>query len=78
MIRYLNRRKCPRCFHEFVVILLAATARIHSIKGFCGRCDYHIAWDLIRGRARALELFGRLQSSPGPGRAVRSKEVSYE
>jgi hypothetical protein len=53
MIKYLRKRKCPRCFREFVVILFDRSSRVQSINGFCGDCDHSLSWHIIHNTAFA-------------------------
>jgi hypothetical protein len=54
MIRYLRKRKCPKCLCDFVVFLLDRSSRIQSVNGFCGNCDHCINWQLIHKRTFAV------------------------
>jgi len=51
MIKYLAKRRCPKCSYSFVVMLLEHGRRMQTVNGFCGHCDHSIMWQLIRGEA---------------------------
>src|SRR5438309_11619082 len=51
MIKYLAKRRCPKCSYSFVVMLLEYGRRMQTFDGFCGHCDHSIMWQLIRGEA---------------------------
>jgi hypothetical protein len=48
MFRYLKKRKCPRCYYDFVVVLIDCSAWMRRINGFCGKCDHYLDWQLFR------------------------------
>src|SRR5947208_2919602 len=48
MIKYLAKRRCPKCSYSFIVMLLEHCRRMHTVNGFCGHCDHSIMWHLIR------------------------------
>jgi hypothetical protein len=54
MIKYLVTRRCPKCFCDFVIVLLDRSSSVRSINGFCGNCDHRINWRLIRKKARSV------------------------
>jgi len=51
MIKYLAKRRCPKCSYSFIVMLLEHGRRMQTVNGFCGHCDHSIMWQLIRGEA---------------------------
>src|SRR5438093_12447982 len=51
MIKYLTKRRCPKCSYSFIVMLLEHGGRMHTVNGVCGHCDHSIMWQLIRGKA---------------------------
>ena len=48
MFKYLNKRRCPKCSYDFVVVLVDCSAWMQRINGFCGRCDHYLDWQLLR------------------------------
>jgi hypothetical protein len=48
MFKYLKKRKCPRCYYDFVVVLIDCSGWMRRINGFCGRCDHYVDWQLFR------------------------------
>ena len=51
MFRYLRKRRCPRCYYDFVVVLIDYGAWIRRINGFCGKCDHYLDWQLFRSES---------------------------
>jgi hypothetical protein len=51
MFKYLNKRRCPKCYYDFVVVLVDCSARMRRINGFCGRCDHYLDWQLFRSKS---------------------------
>src|SRR5436309_15779019 len=51
MIKYLAKRRCPKCSYSFIVMLLEHGRRMHTVNGFCGHCDHSSIWQLLRGKA---------------------------
>jgi hypothetical protein len=48
MFRYLKKRRCPRCYYDFVVVVIDCNAWMRRINGFCGKCDHYLDWQLFR------------------------------
>jgi hypothetical protein len=51
MFKYLNKRRCPRCYYDFVVVLIDCSAWMRRINGFCGKCDHYLDWQLFRSQS---------------------------
>ncbi len=51
MVKYLPRA-CPKCgaLVGIVVSEPLRKSREYPVNGFCLRCDYKVAWKLIRGQ----------------------------
>jgi hypothetical protein len=48
MFRYLKNRRCPRCYYDFVVVVIDCSTWMRRINGFCGKCDHYLDWKLFR------------------------------
>ena len=51
MFKYLNKRRCPKCYYDFVVVLVDCSAWMRRINGFCARCDHYLDWQLFRSKS---------------------------
>ena len=69
MFKYLNKRRCPRCYYDFVVVLVDCSAWMQRINGFCGSCDHYLDWQLFR--------FESSQRVDGAGREAMSESKSH-
>jgi hypothetical protein len=69
MFKYLKKRKCPKCYYDFVVVLIDCSGWMRRINGFCGKCEHYLDWQLFRS-----EL---VQVSSDAGKNALSRNESH-
>jgi hypothetical protein len=78
MTKYLAR-PCPRC-NGYLGIVLREPGRnvpVRAVNGHCLKCDYRLAWIVIKGKAARHESVRKLYAGPTKNTRTRSTAETH-